>query len=404
MSLTANRPPSGPAPSCADLEPLLDDMKLETPKFSKTDVRKAGSFLSKTILAPATSAEFDEAAKWFRIAHNWRSSHILPMRHVRMELERKAREHGGFTAARLKRMQSIRKKLPTRQLNQIQDIAGCRVICNSMTALRKIVADYNNGATRHLVGERQNDYIAVPRESGYRSHHLVLTYVGSESTSEYNGLRVELQIRTRLQHAWATAIEAVGLYANEDLKGGRGDARWLRFFQLMASESALSEGASLVGSVPESTAVRREEIQDINREINALNTLETFRHAIKGTDMQSTTARHYMIQYDHLAKRVSVTPYFEMSKGSLDYNLNDLSSMPTNAVLVEVERVEDLKSAFPNYFLDVALFAGGLKRVLNGEDFRIADPSPDPKPTLPPSSSNSGLRTLLEGWPRRRGS
>lgn len=399
MDLAAICSPVAPAPFCEDLAPPIDDMILEIPAYSKTDVKKAGSFLSRTIPIFSCPEDAEEAAKWFRIAHNWRSSHILPMRHVRFELERKARIHGGFTAARLKRMQSIRKKLPNRQLNQIQDIAGCRIVCPSMVSLKRVLEEYNAGDTRHSV-VNQNDYISAPKGSGYRSHHLVVKFGSTEKTKAYEGLKVELQLRTRLQHAWATAIEAVGLYTNEDLKGGRGDARWLRFFQLMASEAALSESAPVVGGVPEETRVRRAEIQHLNDDLDAIATLEAFRQAVKDTDdLRSTIARHYMIQFDHATKRVTVTPYHEMSAGSRDYDRNDLDAMPTNAVLVEVERVEDLKSAFPNYFLDVALFAGGLKRVLNGEDFRIAEEGAAPEIK---SAGHSSSLAALSDYARSR--
>lgn len=40
----------------------------------------------------------------------------------------------------------------------------------------------------------------------------------------------ELQIRTKLQHAWATAVEAMGTFLGEALKAGHGPAAWRDFF------------------------------------------------------------------------------------------------------------------------------------------------------------------------------
>ena len=57
----------------------------------------------------------------------------------------------------------------------------------------------------------------------------------------YNGKRIELQVRTRLQHSWATAVEAVGLFRGEELKNHKGSEEWLRLFKLLSAEFAEAE-------------------------------------------------------------------------------------------------------------------------------------------------------------------
>src|SRR5690606_40369694 len=75
------------------------------------------------------------------------------------------------------------------------------------------------------------------RRSFDLSHHLSLVFQANKKQDEsYVGRRIELQVRTRLQHSWATAIEAVSLYRNQDLKHHHGDADWLRLFVLTAAE------------------------------------------------------------------------------------------------------------------------------------------------------------------------
>jgi hypothetical protein len=37
-------------------------------------------------------------------------------------------------------------------------------------------------------------------------------------------------------------------------------------------------------------------------------------------------------------------------------------------VFVEVDKIENLRDAFPNYFLDVSLFTENLERILQGRD------------------------------------
>lgn len=52
------------------------------------------------------------------------------------------------------------------------------------------------------------DYIKSPKEDGYRSLHLVFACNnGAGGIARFN---LELQLRTRLQHDWSTALETAG--------------------------------------------------------------------------------------------------------------------------------------------------------------------------------------------------
>jgi ppGpp synthetase/RelA/SpoT-type nucleotidyltranferase len=141
-----------------------------------------------------------------------------------------------ITAARLKRMVSIRKKLTRSSTTfvQMQDLGGCRAIVDSIAGVEALIALYRSGGTQHRLRE-DTSYIERPRRGGYRSHHFVLDFSGAGPDAAYDGRRVEIQIRTQLQHAWATAVEAVGMVRGEDLKAGDGNVDWLRLFALMAS-------------------------------------------------------------------------------------------------------------------------------------------------------------------------
>lgn len=73
--------------------------------------------------------------------------------------------------------------------------------------------------------EAVDDYIADPRSSGYRGTHLIYRYF-SDRVETYNGLRVEVQLRSHLQHAWATAVETVGTFLKQALKASQGHEQW----------------------------------------------------------------------------------------------------------------------------------------------------------------------------------
>jgi Region found in RelA / SpoT proteins len=206
--------------------------------YSMKDVKRAGELIAgRHPMNPETQDAF-------LVANSWREDHAYPMRSIRCQLIWYMRqlELEGVTAARLKRMQAIRRKLTRIGLNlgQLQDLGGCRAIVPKIADVSILVGVLRDRSRHHLRAE--NDYIANPKKDGYRSHHLMFCFRGRGTAKYYNDRRIEVQIRTRMQHSWATAVEAVGLFRSEDLKGNKGNADWLRLFQLMSAEFAVAEG------------------------------------------------------------------------------------------------------------------------------------------------------------------
>jgi len=143
-------------------------------------------------------------------------------------------------------------------LTQIQDIGGSRVIVETSGVLTSLIEQYRAGFCANKL-RTDTSYIENPRPTGYRSHHFVFEYVPLlDEQWAYEGRRIELQLRTRLQHAWATAVEAVGLVRREDLKAGEGNSEWLRFFELVASEFAEFESSPPVPGAPSQKDRQRE--------------------------------------------------------------------------------------------------------------------------------------------------
>jgi len=56
-------------------------------------------------------------------------------------------------------------------------------------------------------------------------------------------LFVELQLRIKLQHAWATAVETMGTFLGQGLKARQGESHGLRFFDLVSFAFAHIEKA-----------------------------------------------------------------------------------------------------------------------------------------------------------------
>ena len=111
--------------------------------------------------------------------------------------------------SRIKEKRSIEEKL--RRLgftdsmnnarNELQDIAGIRVICYFVNDIYNMVHILKRQTDLVLIKEK--DYIRVPKPNGYRSYHLVLGIpVYCLDTMEY--FPVEVQFRTMAMDFWAS--------------------------------------------------------------------------------------------------------------------------------------------------------------------------------------------------------
>jgi Region found in RelA / SpoT proteins len=383
---------------------ICDVASYPTSNSPKQELVKAGTALAGTLLWDDESRR-DDIYRTFKVAWAWRDSHAYPMRLLRYDLAGKVRKAkaSAITAARMKRMSSIRKKLRrlTTTLLQIDDLGGCRAIIDSMDHLNALVDVYRSADMLHEK-KRDRSYIEKPKNSGYRSHHLVYAFAASEQAEEiYNGRRIEVQLRTRLQHAWATAVEAVGLALDQDLKGGEGNADWLRLFALMSSEFAEAEGCPLLPNAPDRPA-RIAELKDLDGRLDAVATLDSWNRAINQTENLVTDARYYQIKYDNEKKTVQVRGFNNADWANSHSLAEENSSITT--VMVEVDKVENLREAYPNYFLDVSLFAENLERALKGQKLllRGRDAGEDEEPAAPVAWTGPTDYSWVSDWKGRR--
>ncbi|MBX6745012.1 MAG: hypothetical protein IRY87_23515 [Acetobacteraceae bacterium] len=362
-------------------------------EYSNKQLKRAGKIIASDLVWTDETAPVIREA--FQIANSWRDAHAYPMRSLRFSVlhhMRKA-ELKGITAARLKRMQAIRRKLRRIKLglNQLQDLGGCRVILPSISDVHRLVGLLRENI--HHTIRAEDDYIANPKDDGYRSHHLIFSYQGKGKTEIYTGKRIELQVRTRLQHAWATAVEAVGLFRGEDLKSHSGSEEWLRLFKLLSAEFAETE----VCPVPPDSMDKQErirEIRELERALDAISVLENIRHGVRGTDyplMHGYRPTHYLIRYDHATKTVHVEPHTgatiaAQSYGNAEALGNQIDGQSQTVVLVEVDKIENLKAAYPNYFGDVDYFKNQLRAITQGQaavEYAAVPRQPPPKPAGP---------------------
>src|ERR1700733_10928886 len=139
------------------------------------------------------------------------------------------------------------------------------------------------------------DYIQNPKPDGYRGIHLIMKYF-SNSQKAFNDQKIEIQVRSKSQHAWATAVETCQTFTGQSLKSKvkSADEKWLRFFALMSSAIAAREKKPIVPGTPESTDDRIAELRRIDNEENILTILSGWNNAIHYSEVQAKNAHVFL--------------------------------------------------------------------------------------------------------------
>lgn len=308
------------------------------------------------------------------IINNWRASHSFPLNTLQIYLRDNARkvDEAPLIAQRIKRLSSTKSKLcrePSMQLSQMQDIGGCRAVLANVEAEHELRELYQNSRMRHTL-VKENDYISQPKFSGYRSIHRIYRYV-SDRSDTYNGLQIEVQIRSQLQHAWATAVETVGTFLEQALKASRGSDEWLRFFVLMGSAMAIREKKPLVPNSPTSEIQLIRELKKYARDLTVERTLRAYHATLRLSRMPEVRgARYFLVELRPSGEKVnvSVTAYRgkELQEATDKYLAIEttLTEPGSEAVLVSVESLDSLRRAYPNYFLDTDIFLDVMKEFI----------------------------------------
>jgi ppGpp synthetase/RelA/SpoT-type nucleotidyltranferase len=355
--------------------------KYAVPQYTRSQVDAAGAMLINPPPIPDADEEWNDEYEdaWrqydetLATINNWRSSHSFPLNTFQVTLKRKAQQidANALLAQRIKRLSSIRLKLrrfPAMRLSQMQDIGGCRAIVQSVSHIDALVSLYKQSDLKHKL-VNTDDYVRKPQASGYRGVHLIYRYY-SDRKQTYNDLKVEMQFRSPLQHAWATTVETVGTFTRQALKSSLGEEKWLRFFALMGTAISNREETPPVPGTPTAKKELVEELRDHANSLEVEAHLRAYGEALRNIEESGIQNAHYfLLTLDTSAQRVSVTGFRanEFEQASEAYLATERSiseNTGQDAVLVSVDSVESLRRAYPNYFLDTRVFIDVVREAL----------------------------------------
>ncbi len=262
------------------------------------------------------------------------------------------------------------------KLKNMQDIGGCRAITSSTKKVYQIVRLLRKrpefkGPSGKI---RFKDYIENPKEDGYRGYHLIGQFKARSGVQR----SIEVQLRTGLQHDWATSLEIVDLFTGQALKSNQGDPDWKKFFKGVSEQFAVMENIHLfkLGDFYKQQEYLRRvneskelliscgNIQKVGKKLLVESRFQAFANSLKIVEehLGNNSVKGYvLIQVD--TKRTIVTVNFFKETDSKVASQNYIEAEKKAArqdglvvALVSTTAVGGIKEAYPNYFADSTEF------------------------------------------------
>lgn len=289
---------------------------------------------------------------------NHRASHAYVLNTFQATLRLRSRGKSVTFAQRLKRRPTIYNKLRRQnkmQLARMHYIAACRLIFENNKDLIDFQNSFRNAKFNHIRRYKDSendpyDYINKPKNSGYRGKHDVFEYRAYSPPGEpWNGLYVEVQYRTQVQHAWSTAVEIAGSITENKPKFDQGDERYLNFFRICSEILARTQEEQYICCKHVSEKQLFDEFNKLEDDIHLLRHLENINLVNHQFSIQGNVILIFNEQTGQL-----ITETFTSAPEAMQryFELENTESSDIDVVLVRADSSESIKYAFRNYFSD----------------------------------------------------
>lgn len=175
--------------------------------------------------------------------------------------------------------------------------------------------------------------------------------VNSKVGKKLTGLYVEIQYRTLIQHAWATAVEVIGFITENQPKFQKGDIRY-EIAMTYASEILARAHEGMKGSIPNiSDRDLVEKFLMLDAEIGLLRMLKGLNAANKTVSTNRNTILIFSGTGNLDVRTFRDAPdalraLFELERKMPDHDI----------VLVRADTSDEVRLAFRNYFSDARDF------------------------------------------------
>lgn len=349
-----------------------------------TEQRYPGGSKKRVTRAGEAIREGRPTSEDFEIIEEWRAAHRGVLNTFQAILRFRTKGRKISVAQRHKRRNTIFNKLhrlPGMQLARMDDVAGCRLIFRNLRELEEFRVEFHRARFKHKIRHNPDkyNYIESPKPTGYRGIHDVYEYdVNSKAGKNLTGLYIEIQYRTLVQHAWATAVEVIGFITESQPKFQQGDNRYETAMAL-ASEILARAHEGMKGPFPNlSNTDLLSNFLEIDQELALIQTLSGLSQAKTDISNKRNTILNFSEDGSLEIKSFrdatdALRALFELEK---QFPKNDI-------VLVRADTSDEVRIAFRNYFSDarefIRLVESGCAKI-SGAKRRITPPTKKPSP------------------------
>ena len=179
------------------------------------------------------------------------------------------------------RVKSVSSIPPEELEQQVEDIAGIRIICQFVEDIERVAQIISSRSDIEIKSEK--DYIKHMKDSGYRSYHLIVFY----TVQTLNGpkkLQVEIQIRTMAMDFWATIEHSLQYKYKANIPMHIRQRLSAAADAIIALDNEMSSVRSEIMDAQNSSQLQRNLITDILNNIENLYKLSNKREVEKIQD------------------------------------------------------------------------------------------------------------------------
>lgn len=339
-------------------------MAYPAPPKPKRDVKRAGESYS---LSRATIGDL-------RLIDQWRASHGYVINTFQAWIKGHINRQFYYVefAQRLKRRKTVLDKLLRRDsdgqllikdVSSMHDFAGCRMIFENLSDLndfRKYM--HSTAVMKNVQHQLRHDpdkynYIEHPKSSGYRGIHDVYKHFprGSDRTEKetkpWDGLLVEIQYRTRAQHAWATAVEISDLLDGERTKFELDLTERGEFFAIASEIIARRHEGVNKAFLDKQTPDLQAKLQDLENKLGIMQRLRLLKQFQDEEKLQQHNVLN-IYRADDGSLALEVIPFKSAAPAIAKATELEEDGNSVNAVYVRADNPMQLRSAYRNYFYD----------------------------------------------------
>lgn len=324
-------------------------------KISKNALDRAGNVIREQ----QDNKEYHDAIE---ILNRWREYHVPSMDFYFdkcNDIANKPEYKGTIIAERLKRLPTIINKLhrlPGMRLSSMQDIGGVRVILDDIPHLENFYKEISKVPEL----KSSKDYLTEPKSSGYRGYHLIF---------EHDSLLTEVQLRTKLEHLWATSVETVDVICGTSMKTEQSDNYWQKFFELTSSAFAYIENLPMLPQHHGWDVIElRNKIKDMMNKYPIEDKLKVYAATQGAVNSFKRKKDSYfaVVTFNSCRNKTTIAYYPESKYQEAVHKYEKMEDSPcNNSVLVSVSNLKKMQDAYPNYFMDISRFKQVIKFMLD---------------------------------------